>query len=116
MEVIIKMNERMIFVMAKRDNKKERRFDEINKIKTPVFKTDLEREEFWKDYIASLFLVKIAKFPVDDIDQEKIDDFWGIWDYGYDFMNTFANSKDINEFKSKMMEYIDKNCSDEGGD
>lgn len=105
--------------MASRGKKKQIKGEALDKINTPVFKDEAERLEFWHDYIAALYLVKLAGCDPDNIDENKINDYWNIWDCGYSFMEVFSKSESISDFKDKICEFIDNTCafpSTEGGD
>lgn len=106
--------------MASRGKKKQIKGEALDKINAPVFKDEEERRSFWLDYIASLYLVKLNGVGVYDIDDDKISDFWTVWYYGCDFLTAYASSENLQDFKNKICEYIDKIYDDspsiKGGD
>lgn len=106
--------------MASRGKKKQIKTEALDKINTPVFKNEEERTAFWYDYIAMLYLVKLAKCDPDSIDEDKIRDYWNIFDCGYNFMDIFSKSENLDDFKKKICEFIDNTCAmstpPEGGD
>lgn len=97
--------------MANDSKKNDLRAEALDKIKTPVFKNEVERQEFWTDYIASIFIVKILGRDVDDIDEDLIINFWKVYDAGLTFMDMLSKSSSINEFKIKLCKFIDATCT-----